>query len=134
MKTLLALLLLLPNLTWGNESFDDYFNETYNLAKEINTKDLKYKQLEKSCNRIEYLLKEKQIYVTILKMDDSEILPAFLLTAYTSFPFNSCQQSSILFHKNINKIYPRIPLYKLTRNKKDLFKDTGDINNFLTGF
>lgn len=71
---------------------------------------------------------------SIKKMDDSEILPAFLLTAYTSFPFNSCQQSSILFHKNINKIYPRIPLYKLTRNKKDLFKDTGDINNFLTGF
>ena len=60
MKTILALLLLIPSLSWGEKSNEEYANEVIDLAIEIKEKNLNFKRLEKKCNRIELILQEKK--------------------------------------------------------------------------
>ena len=60
---------------------------------------------------------------SIKKLEDDEFLPAFLISTYSSYPFNSCLESSKDFHQNIQKFQKKIPIFKLTRKKHNKFKD-----------
>ena len=71
---------------------------------------------------------------SLLPMNHKDIIPSFLTSSFSAFPFNSCKKSSILLHKNISKISKSIPIYKLTRNKKELFKNSREIFNFIYEF
>ena len=70
MKILIAVFLLIPSLSWGEKSNEDYLNEIIDLAKEIKEKNLKYKELEKKCNRIAFIIKEKKPRQQPLKAED----------------------------------------------------------------
>jgi hypothetical protein len=65
------------------------------------------------------------------KLEDSRVLPAFLLNTYSCYPFNSCIESSKDFHNFTHEFIKKIPIFKITRNKKDGFKNSIEITNFL---
>lgn len=71
---------------------------------------------------------------SLLPMSNEKIIPAFLTSSFSAFPFNSCKKSSILLHKSISKISKTIPIYNLKRNKKELFQNSKEIFNFLEKF
>ena len=71
---------------------------------------------------------------SLLPMSNENIIPAFLTSSFSAFPFNSCKKSSVLLHKSISKISKTIPIYKLTRNKEDLFQNSQEIFSFLEKF
>ena len=67
----------------------------------------------------------------IKEIDKDQLLPAFLVSTYSAFPFNSCKRSTLAFNKNINLFSKNIPMYKLIRNKHDLYSKTNNILKFI---
>jgi hypothetical protein len=68
---------------------------------------------------------------SIEKLEDSRVLPVFLLNTYSCHPFNSCVESSRDFHNFVHEFVKKIPIFKITRNKEDGFKSSIDVINFL---
>lgn len=68
---------------------------------------------------------------SIEKLQDSKVLPAFLLSTYSCYPFNSCAESSKDFHNFIHEFIKKIQIFKITRKKEDGFKNSIEVSNFL---
>ena len=71
---------------------------------------------------------------SIEKLEDSSVLPVFLLNTYSCHPFNSCVDSSRDFHNFVHEFIKKIPIFKITRNKEDGFKTSTDLIKFLNDF
>ena len=67
----------------------------------------------------------------IQKIDKDQLLPAFLVSTYSAFPFNTCKRSTLAFNNNINLFLKNIPMYKLIRSKQDFFSESKRILNFI---
>ena len=65
MKTLLALLLLIPNLSWGVETFEDILNRQLENCKIS-------KEYEKWDNKNESVWKKRKVYVAKCILDHSK--------------------------------------------------------------
>lgn len=68
---------------------------------------------------------------SIEKLEDSRVLPVFLLSTYSCYPFNSCIESSRDFHNFVHAFIKKVPIFKITRNKEDGFKNSIEVINFL---
>ena len=68
---------------------------------------------------------------SIKKLEDDITLPVFLMSTYSSYPFNSCPTSSVAFHKNIQQFIKKIKIFKITRNKKHKFMNSVEIIEYL---
>ena len=63
----------------------------------------------------------------IKKIEPEEFLANFLFSTYSSIPVNSCKVSSKILHGYASKFLSSVKTYKLTRNKKNLFKNNEEI-------
>ena len=63
----------------------------------------------------------------IKKIEPKEFLANFLFSTYSAIPVNSCKDSSRIQHKYASKFSSSVKTYKLTRNKKNLFKDNKEL-------
>ena len=67
----------------------------------------------------------------IKKIESEFLLPNILFNTYSAFPFGSCKESSIRFHKNLETFLKHVPVYILRRNKNNFFENNVDIKNFI---
>ena len=63
----------------------------------------------------------------IKKIEPKKFLANFLFSTYSSIPVNSCKVSSEILHKYASKFLSSVKTYKLTRNKKNLFRNNKEL-------
>ena len=63
----------------------------------------------------------------IKKIEPKEFLANFLFSTYSSVPVNSCKISSKIIHSYASKFLSSVKIYKLTRNKKNLFRNNKEL-------
>lgn len=63
----------------------------------------------------------------IKKIEPKEFLANFLFSTYSAIPVNSCKDSSKIQHKYASQFLSSVKTYKLTRNKKNLFKNNKEL-------
>ena len=59
----------------------------------------------------------------IKKIEPKNFLANFLSSTYSSIPVNSCKISSEILHRHASQFLSSVKTYKLTRNKKNLFRN-----------
>ena len=67
----------------------------------------------------------------IKELNKDQLLPAFLISTFSAYPFNTCKESTLIFNKNIKTFSNNIPIYKLIRIKEDFYTNTERIVNFI---
>ena len=63
----------------------------------------------------------------IKKIEPKKFLANFLFSTYSSIPVNSCKVSSEILHRHASQFLSSVKTYKLTRNKKNLFRDNEEL-------
>lgn len=63
----------------------------------------------------------------IKKIEPKEFLANFLFSTYSAIPVNSCKDSSKIHHRYASQFLSSVKTYKLTRNKKNLFKNNKEL-------
>ena len=68
----------------------------------------------------------------IEKLQPRNFLANFMVSTYGAIPINSCKISSKVHHKYAAKFFSSVETFKLTRNKKDFFRDNKEIERHIS--